>query len=252
MFNLFRLRRISFFVAIFAAVSANSLLAQALSTQQSVRPFSTFGIAATAGSGGLGIQIATPLASHFNLRANGSYFSYYTQFNTDGLQLNGRLEVRQVNVSLDWFPFHNGFRVSPGITLDNRNDIHASIYVPPGGTFDLGDGTYTSQPGDPITGTAALSFGNRIAPSITVGYGNLIPRNGKHFSIPVEVGFQYIGPPLISFTLQGSACDQNNNCGPITDPSGQANEQQQLTTDNNDIRPLRFYPIASVGFGFTF
>ncbi len=235
-----------------AALCASGLRAQALPSQP-VRPFRTYGLAVTGGSGGLGLELATPLARQFNLRMNGSYFSYYGQFDTDGLNLDGRIQIRQANLCLDWFPFHKGFRISPGVTVANRNDVHATISVPPGGTFGLGDGTYTSEPGDPVTGTTALSFGRHVAPSITVGYGNLVPRSGKHFSVPVEVGFQYIGPPVISLNLQGSACDQNGDCGDLqTDPSSLQNEQQQVASDNSTIHPLRFYPIVSVGFGFTF
>jgi hypothetical protein len=243
--------------ALTASLCTGMLHAQAESSSQPARPFRSYGLAVTAGSGGIGLQLATPLAKQFNLRANASYFSYYGQFNTDGLTINGRVQIRQANLCLDWFPFHSrgwsGFRVSPGVTIANRNDVHAVISVPPGGTFGLGDATYTSAPGAPVTGTTGLSFGNHVAPSITVGYGNLVPRNGSHFSVPVEVGFQYTGAPVISLNLQGSACDQNNNCGDLqTDPSSLANEQQQVATDNNDIRDLRFYPIVSVGFGFTF
>jgi hypothetical protein len=247
------IRLIAALASMFCSVT---LRAQAVSSQPA-RPFRSYGLAVTAGSGGLGIQVATPLAREFNLRANASYFSYYGQFNTDGLNLNGRVQIRQANLCLDWFPFRSrgwsGFRVSPGVTVANRDDVHATISVPPGGTFELGDATYTSAPGQPVAGTTSLSFGNHVAPSITVGYGNLVPRNGSHFSVPVEVGFQYTGAPLISLNLQGTACDQNNDCGNLqTDPSSLQNEQQQVATDNNTIRLLRFYPIVSVGFGFTF
>jgi hypothetical protein len=228
------------------AIFTRNLCAQAES-QKPIRPFRTYGMAFTVGTGGIGVQLATPLAQHFNLRANASYFSYYGNFNSDGLYLDGRLQLRQVNTSVDWFPFHNGFHISPGVTLDNRNDIHTTINVPTGGTFDLGNDTYTSD-SPPVTGTASFSFGNKVAPSLTVGWGNLIPRDGSHFSVPVEVGFQYIGTPLIAFNLQGNACDQDG-CGPI---AGDSDIQVQTNKINNDIHPLRFFPILSVGFGFTF
>jgi hypothetical protein len=243
-------------LAVLSLLLATSCVYAQATSQQPVRPFHTYGLAFTAGSGGIGIQLATPLAQHFNLRANASYFSYYGNFNSDGLYLDGRIQLRQVNTSIDWFPFHNGFHISPGVTLDNRNDVHTLINVPGGQTFDLGDDTYTSDYGNPVNGTASFSFGNKIAPSLTVGWGNLIPRNGGHFSVPVELGVQYIGTPLIAFNLQGSACDQSNppECGPIEDPSGSgpADIQAQTAKINNDIRPLRFFPILSVGFGYRF
>jgi hypothetical protein len=224
-----------------------------LAAGRSIRPFSTVGFAITAGSGGLGLQIATPLADHFNLRLNGSYFSYYGDFTTDGIGVNGRILARSLNTTIDYFPFHNGFRISPGVTLDNANAVHGTLSIPAGQSFDLGDSTYTSSISDPVHGAASLSFGHRLAPSLTAGWGNLISRRYSHFSAPVEIGFQYIGAPLVAFQLQGTACDQNNDCGQLqSDPSSLANEQQQRDKINSDIRPLRFYPIASVGFGFSF
>jgi hypothetical protein len=224
-----------------------------LAAGRSIRPFSRFAIGVTAGIGGIGLEFATPLADHFNLRASGSYFSYYTDFSTDGIDVNGRILTRSANVSVDYFPFHNGFRLSPGVTLDNGNAIHGTINIPPGQSFSLGDDDYTSAAGDPVTGSASLSFGNRIAPSFTTGWGNLIPRSRKHFSMPFEIGFQYIGAPLVNFNLQGTACDQNNNCGQLqTDPTSLANEQQQRNKINKDLYSLRFYPILNLGFGLSF
>jgi hypothetical protein len=250
-----RFRLVSLFYLFALVCPVQFLQAQAISDKP-IRPFRTYGIGFTAGTGGIGVQLATPLAQHFNLRASASYFSYYGNFNSDGLELDGRIQLRQINTSVDWFPFHNGFHISPGVTLDNRNDIHTLIHVPGGQSFDLGDDTYTSDYANPVNGMASFSFGNKIAPSLTAGWGNLIPRNGSHFSVPVEVGFQYIGTPLIAFNLQGSACDQSNppDCGPIEDPTGMgpADIQAQTAKINNDIRPLRFFPILSVGFGYRF
>jgi hypothetical protein len=220
--------------------------------EMSARPFSRVGIAVTAGTGGIGLQLATELSDHFNLRASGSYFSYNLNLTTDGYQVNGRILTRNANLSLDYFPFHNGFRISPGVTLDNGNAVHGTVLVPPGQSFDLGDGTYTSDPNMPVTGAVALSFGHKVAPSITVGWGNLVPRR-KHLSIPVELGFEYIGAPLVSFNLTGNVCDAQNNCGPFdTDPTALADEQQQRNRINSDISPLRFFPIFSLGVGWSF
>jgi hypothetical protein len=244
--------RSSFLLLMAALWAAPQLHAQSAAGQP-VRPFSSVGMALTAGSGGIGLELATPLARHFNLRARGSYFSYYGNFTSDGTNVQARLLTRSLNTSVDYYPFHNGFRISPGVTLDNANSMHGAIYIPGGQSFDLGDGTYTSAPGDPINGSASVSFGRRIAPSFTVGWGNIVPRRPRHFAVPLEIGFEYIGAPLLALNLQGSACDQNNNCGPIaTDPSSFANEQLQAQKVDKDIYPLRFFPILSVGFGWSF
>jgi len=222
------------------------------SAGQSIRPFSRVGMALTAGTSGIGAEIATPLSDHFNLRARGGYFSYYLDFTTSGYNVTGRVLARTVNTSLDYFPFHNGFRVSPGVTLDNGNAVHGNIVVPAGQSFDLGDGTYTSAAGDPVNGAVSLSLGRKVAPSLTVGWGNLIQRQRNRFTFPVEIGVEYIGAPLVNFNLQGSVCDQNGCYKIDTDPATLANVQAQKTKINNDIYPLRFFPIVSVGFGWSF
>jgi hypothetical protein len=236
-----------------AAAPRDSTTQAQAAAGRSVRPFSRIGMAVTAGAGGIGIEIATPLYDHFNLRARGGYFSYYLDYESSGYDVTGRILARSVNTSVDYYPFHNGFRISPGVTVDNGNAAHGNIVIPVGQSFDLGDGTYTSAAGDPVRGNIAATFGHRVAPSLTAGWGNLIPHRPRNFSIPVEVGFEYIGAPLVDFNLQGSVCDQNNNCGPIaTDPTTLANVQAQRTKINNDIAPLRFFPIVSVGFGWSF
>ena len=83
----------------------------------------------------------------------------------------------------------------------------------------------------------------------------MVPRSGKHFSVPFEIGFQYIGPPLVTINLAGTACSlgPTTGCASIaTDPIAQANLRQEQTDLNNDISPLRFYPIVSLGFAYKF
>ena len=214
--------------------------------------FSTAAIGVTGGIGGFGAQLAVPLTQTLNFRVGGAFFSYSGAFDTDGIQITGDLKLRSATANIDWFPFHGGFRISPGVTVYNGNNLNAAALVPGGQTFDLGDATYTSSASDPVHGTASFTFGKRTAPNVTIGWGNMIPRSNKHFTVPVEIGFQYIGPPKISLSLAGSAC-ANGGCAPIaTDPSAQSNLRQEEKDLNDTISPLRFYPIASIGLAYKF
>jgi hypothetical protein len=221
-------------------------------TRLPTRPFSAFAAGVTFGAGGVGIQAATPLSERFNLRAGASFFNYNGNFNDSGLLINGQLKFRAVNAALDWFPFHNGFRISPGLLIYNGNSFNANYNVPGGQNFDLGDGTYTSDPTDPVHGSGGVSFGSRVAPTLTAGFGNMIPRTGGHLSFPIEIGFQYIGPPKINFDLQGSACSSDGCADIQSDPSYKPNLQQELDDINSDIHGLRFYPIATIGAAYRF
>jgi len=215
-------------------------------------PFSAVAIQLKSGFGGIGIDLATPLAKDINIRGGGSFLAYDGGYYVDGMTLDGKINFRSVNVSMDWYPFHGGFRISPGITIYNGNSLSGTLSVPGGQNFSLGDGTYTSSPSDPVHGLGSMSFGKRTAPSFTLGWGNMIPHSGRRFSVPFEVGFQYIGAPKINFNLMGTSCN-NTGCANIaTDPTSQADLQQELTDINNEIAPLRFYPIISIGFAWAF
>jgi hypothetical protein len=221
-----------------------------------IRPFSTAAIAVNFGSGGIGVDLATPLAQHFNLRVGGSFFSYSASFNSDGIVIDGDLKFRSGRASLDYYPFRGGFRISPGVTFYNGNNLNATTLVPGGQPFSLGDANYYSSTTDPVHGTASFYLGKHVAPSITVGFGNMIPRSGRHVSFPFEIGFQYIDAPTITLNLEGTACVYLNipqSCAPVqSDPQTQANLQQQEADINSDIKPLRFYPILSQGVSVRF
>lgn len=221
-----------------------------------VRPFSALAVQIKVGAGGPGLDLAVPLASRLNLRAGGSYFSYSNTFNVNGMDIDGKLLFRTADLSLDIFPFGNGFRISPGVTVYNGNHLRATMTVPAGQTFTLNDVDYTSSPTDPIRGDGSATFGEQTAPRFTIGWGNMIPRNGRHWSVPFELGFEYIQEPKVTMNLYGTACsfqDGENGCAPLqTDPTAQANLAAEIKKINNDIEPLRFYPVLSVGFAWSF
>lgn len=216
-------------------------------------PFSAIGIGLKIGIEGAGFDVATPLGLKFNLRGSGSFFSYNASFNEDGIPITGDLKFRTVNTSLDYFPFNNAFRISPGVTLYNGNQVSATAFIPGNDTFTLNDVDYYSDPTNPVNGAASLSFGKKVAPSLTMGFGNMIPRKGGHWSVPFEVGAEYLSKsPEITLNLQGNACQSGQGCGPINSGTNLQNVYAQENKINHDISVLRFYPIISLGVSYSF
>ena len=221
--------------------------------QESVRPFSEVGIGVKASLLGAGLELATPLAHRFNLRAGFNALSYDRGFHKDGILYAGQLNFRSTEAHLDWFPFGGSFHVSPGALVYNGNRINANASVPGGQSFTLNGTAYTSDPTDPITGAGKLDF-KEAGPMLTVGFGNLLPRNHHHFSIPVEIGAIYTGAPRTALALTGSVCDstglicENTNA----DPTFQANVQEEQAKISKDVSAFKFYPLLSVGFGVKF
>ncbi len=220
-----------------------------------VHLFSAVALGVRIGLSGVGLELATPLSKRLNLRAGGSFLSIDPHFVEDGINVIGDIELRSGFVAVDIFPFNGGFHISPGYTLYNGDHLSAKAMVPAGQQFDLGDATYTSDTADPVHGTFDLSFGTKSAPRLTLGWGNMIPRTGGHWSLPFEIGAEYIGkPPQTTLTLAGTVCQGPGFCQPINqNPTAQQNVTIEQNEINGDIPSwLRFFPLVSTGISYRF
>lgn len=209
---------------------------------------------------GVNLQAATNLTSHMNLRTTGNFFSYEDRnIDTNGFTVDGKLNFATVGAQLDYFPFaRHGFRISPGMLVNNRNALSAALVAQGGTSFTLNDTTYYSSPSHPVAGIGSLGLHTQNpAPMATLGWGNMIPHNGGHWSFPVEVGAAYTGQPNLNIALtSGQVCADPQgtvNCQNVVgNASVNQNLQAQIAKYHNDLKPLRFYPIASFGASYSF
>ncbi len=214
------------------------------------RPFRSIAFEFKVGVEGIGFDVGTPLCRFANLRAGAQFFDHSLNPNADGLHTVGDLTLQNVQVSVDLFPFkRSSFHVSPGMTVHNDNHLFSVISVPGGASFSLGDADYVSDPSQPIYGLSRFRLGGTYAPRLTVGWGNMLPKSGSKFSVPFEVGFQYISSPSLDLHLGGNVCD-NTGCGDINANDGPQNLASEVQMLNHDIAGLRFYPIVSVGLSY--
>ncbi len=218
-----------------------------------VRPFGAIAVEAKVGTGGVGIDLATPLTGFMNLRGGYQMFDHPLTFTTSGISATGDLTIQNAAASIDIYPFRgSSFHLSPGVTLHNDNHVAAGLLVPGGSAFLLGDDGYTSDPNDPVTGLGRIRFGDSIAPRFTVGWGNMLSHKGGHLSVPFEIGIQYITAPTIDIVLFGSVCDPNGNCGGVNEGTSPQDLKDEITLLEKDLQPLRFYPIVALGISYRF
>jgi hypothetical protein len=221
-----------------------------------IRPFSKIGIDGHVGINGIGFDVATNVARKFNIRAGADFFSYGTSFQEQGADVTADLRLRSGHASLDWFPFGNGFRLSPLVSFGNNNRVIATALVPSGSTITLNGQDYISSMTDPLHGAGSVDF-RKVSPGFSLGFGNIIPRNKSHFSIPVEAGFYYVGQPGLKVNFTGSACDPSEppsiGCEQVnSDPGFQHDLAAFIARNNNNLSYASFFPIFSVGLGYRF
>ena len=117
---------------------------------------------------------------------------------------------------------------------------------------------YFTSAVDPISAKARIAYPNKVAPILTIGWGNAIPRSGRRFGFPVEIGAAYYGAPSFNLNITGSACTgapctSSNPGTPVGSlPGFTANLNAQRAKIVNDLGWARFYPILNCGVTYRF
>jgi hypothetical protein len=226
---------------------------------KSVKPLSRIALSGGVSAMGVNMQAATNLNRYLNVRGTGNYFNYtVNNISTNGFNVNAKLNFATAGASLDLYPFPNhGFRLSPGALFYNQNLVSANVSVANGTKLTLGNQTYYSLPSNPITGTGSVALNTQNpAFTITTGWGNMIPRNGGHWSFPFEIGVAVVDTPAIKLSITGTGCGDPTipaTCvNMATNATAQQNLAAQITKYQNDLEPLKVYPILSFGLAYNF
>jgi hypothetical protein len=240
------------FLAITTAALIIFCAADSASAQE-FGPHSKVGVALKVSTLGMGVDAAFPLSERTNIRVGVNAFTFNKNFDDDGIALAAALKLRSFNAYLDWFAFGGGFHISPGVMLYNGNRVNALATVPAGESFDLGDEELFSSAANPVTGTATIGF-QKVAPLLLIGWGNILPRANRRWSIPFELGVVYSRAPTTSLELGGMVCDRNGvNCRSLaSDPGLQADMAEQELSMDSDLSPLKIIPVLSIGFSYKF
>jgi hypothetical protein len=208
------------------------------------------------GLGGIGLDVSTTLSARWNLRAGSELLNASSSLAEEQADVTAHLELRSGHASLDWFPFGNCFRVSPLLNFANNNQLRATALIPAGNTITLNGSDYISSFKDPLHGSGSVDF-RKVAPGLTAGFGNVIPRSGKHFSFPVEFGVYYVGQAGLKVSFTGSACDSTQPLGLGCQSVDNDSEFEQSLTafraqTNHNLSYASFFPVLSSGIGYRF
>jgi len=216
-------------------------------------PFTHLGTGLTVGTTGIGIEAAMPYGAYWNIRAGLSYFQDTRKFQTTAGPVQGRLRLGGARAGVDWFPRAGGFHVSLGVMMPTLTEAKANMSLQPGNTLTIEGVDYTTDSANPFKGSGHSEI-YRVAPTVTVGWGNIIPRNyHRRLSFPIEVGAFYEGPPTAHITVSGNVCTAGHCAPASSSPEFQHDLKQAISDLNSNLdRYARFFPIVTAGVGYRF
>ena len=202
---------------------------------------------------GIGVEGALGVTDRSNVRAGFNFFNYSRTLTKHGIHYDGDLDLRSLQITYDYYLLR-GVHVSPSLLVYNGNHADATATVPAGQSFSLGGTTYFSGQTNPVSGTGKVTVRN-LAPAILFGFGNPVPRSGRHLAVNVDVGVVFQGTPTSKLNLTGSACVVNPTTGCLnaaTDPTVQQSIQKEQARIDSDVEPLKYVPVVSVGMSWKF
>jgi hypothetical protein len=215
------------------------------------------GIGVKLGTLGVGIQGAVAVNDRVNVRGGFNFFSINRSLDQSGTAVDASVKLQSVEANLDLL-IGGGFRFSPGVLLYNNNHLDLAITAPTTGTFSIGGQNYTSLVTDPVQANGTMSF-NKFSPMLAIGFGQLVPRDGRHFSVALDLGVVFEAAPTVSLTYGGTGCISpippgvSQACRPInTQPNITTAISDEQTKFSDAVNILKYYPVLSLGFGWRF
>ena len=225
--------------------------AESSKASPSVKDSGVFAFGVKASLFGVGAEVATRVTHRTNLRAGYNILGYSRNFSKDGANYDAHLSFRTVEVHYDIFPWAKSFHISPGMLAYIGNPITANALISANNSFTLGGHTYYSDPSHLATASGRINF-NQVSPTATIGWGNLVHRDSKRFTVSFEIGAAFQGSPKTTLAIGGNVCDSPGvNCrSALSDANVQSNIVSEQAKINKSMAPFKVYPVISLGFGY--
>ena len=182
------------------------------------------GVAAKVSTLGYGVEVGYRVNSYLGVRAGINRGTYdYTETDA-GIDYNYGLELDNIPVVIDWHVFGGVFRVTGGV-VNNNNQLTGRA----SGLLDIGSGTYNT------TVTTDIAF-KKSSPYVGIGWGSL-PSSTKGIGFSFDVGVMAHGSPTATITA------------PLASAADIAAEEAAL---NSELKDSKYWPVISMGLGYTF
>jgi hypothetical protein len=191
------------------------------------------GVTGKASSLGIGIEVTKSLVPMVNIRGGVNFFNYTFNRTKSGNDYDFDLKLKSFSILVDLHPIlGRGFRISGGVVF---NDNHMEMLGLGGGSYSIGNQTYTAADIGVLRGTVDFK---PFAPYLGIGWGNA---TSGRFGIAMDLGLAFQGSPQVALVASGPI-----SSNPIF--------IQELNRENreleNDTREFKYYPVIGVGLSF--
>lgn len=211
---------------------ASLLIAAALTVAGSAH---AAGVGLRAGTTGVGGDVGFGLLPTLSARIGYSGLSFSRDVDVTDVDYDGDLKLSNLSALLDFSPLPGPFRITAGFIFnDNKIDLSGR---PRNGSYTLNGTTYAAADVGGLSGS--LKSGNRAAPYLGVGYGN-VAGFGVNFYFDLGVMFQ--GTPGASLSATCGAALTATQCAQL-----QSNVAAERTRLQNEISGFKYYPVANIG-----
>ena len=195
---------------------------------------SSFWLGGKIGTLGLGVEGIWRPVKWMDLRVGGNRFNYKDSGSQAGVIYDATLKLNTYYATANFrFPL-SPFRVSGGV-YSNQNSIEMVNLASQ--TFDIGGTTYTAA--DVGTLVAETTF-NSTSPYLGAGFD--FSMFGK-VGLNLDFGVLWQGDPKVTLSADGLLAN---------DPTFLARLEAERSELEDDLGPLKAYPVASIGINFNF
>ena len=216
-------------------LAAATLLHAGSAMAQSSEPGVAVG--ATAGTSGVGLDVQVKLGPIFTLRGSLDRLSWGADQRYDGIDYNGDLTFDTVGGFIDMHPLANGFLISGGAYVGDRN---IALAATPTGPVEIGGQTWTPGQVGTLNGAIKLSG---VAPFVGLGWDDTFYRSGR-WGFRAVAGVAWSDAPEVVLTSTGGSLSN--------DPTFQARLRDESQAITDEAEGYGLFPIIQVGLNYKF
>lgn len=194
-------------------------------------------VGATAGTSGTGLDVQVSLGPIFTLRGSVDRLTWEADDSYDGIDYAGDLTFDTVGGFIDMHPMANGFMISGGAYVGDR-DI--ALSATPTAPVSIGGQIYTPGQVGTLNGTVKLSG---VAPFLGIGWDDTFYRNSR-WGIRAVAGVAWSETPDVALTSTGGSLSN--------DATLQARLRDESQAITEETEGYGLFPIIQIGLNYKF